>query len=192
MNTNTNKNLAIFASGTGSNALKIIEHLKGKSVNIYVFSNKKNAPVIEKARAQNVTATYFNRAEFQDSQQLLAHLKGLKIDLVVLAGFLWKIPDHIISAFPQQMINLHPSLLPKYGGKGMYGAKVHQAVLEAGEQKSGITIHYVNEYYDDGEILLQAETDITMGETPESLAQKIHHLEHHHLPVLVEKLLFQA
>lgn len=180
--------IAIFASGTGSNAVNLIEHFKEKKqYEFIVFSNKKEAPVLEKAQKLDIKTYLFGRKDFYETGEVLNILKKENIDFVILAGFLWLIPTPIIQAFPHKMINLHPSLLPKYGGKGMFGQKVHEAVITAKETESGITIHYVNEKYDEGQIIFQAKCTVEAGETPESLAQKIHSLEHLHLPKIVEE-----
>lgn len=180
--------IAIFASGTGSNAVNVIEHFKEKKqYEFIVFSNKKEAPVLEKAQKLDIKTYLFGRKDFYETGEVLNILKKENIDFVILAGFLWLIPTPIIQAFPHKMINLHPSLLPKYGGKGMFGQKVHEAVITAKETESGITIHYVNEKYDEGQIIFQAKCTVEAGETPESLAQKIHSLEHLHLPKIVEE-----
>jgi phosphoribosylglycinamide formyltransferase 1 len=181
--------IAIFASGTGSNAVKIIEYFQNKpNYKFIVFSNKKEASVLEKAQKLEIQTYIFNRKDFYESENLLNLLKAEKIDFVVLAGFLWLIPENMIRLFPNKIINLHPALLPKFGGKGMFGSRVHEAVIAAEEKESGITIHYVSEKYDEGQIIFQAKCDIASGETPESLAQKIHSLEHKYLPETVEKL----
>lgn len=181
--------IAIFASGTGSNAVKIIEYFKDKpNYKFIVFSNKKDAPVLEKAQKLEIQTYTFNRKDFYESENLLNLLKAEKIDFVVLAGFLWLIPQNMIQQFPNKIINLHPALLPKYGGKGMFGSHVHEAVIAAAEKESGITIHYVSERYDEGQVIFQAKCEVINGETPESLAQKIHVLEHKYLPETVEKL----
>lgn len=181
--------IAIFASGAGSNAVKIIEYFKDKpNYKFIVFSNKKDAPVLEKAQKLEIQTYTFNRAEFYESEDVLNLLKAEKIDFVVLAGFLWLIPEKMIRLFPNKIINLHPALLPKFGGKGMFGSRVHEAVLEAAEKESGITIHYVSEKYDEGQVIFQAKCDISADETAESLAHKIHALEHRYLPETVEKL----
>lgn len=182
--------IAIFASGTGSNAVKIIEHFKDKpQYEFVVLSNKKDAPVLEKAQKLKIATYTFNRKDFYETENVVDFLKAQNVDFVVLAGFLWLIPENLIRLFPNKIINLHPALLPKYGGKGMFGSRVHEAVIEAKEQESGITIHYVNGKYDDGQIILQAKCNITEEDTPESLAQKIHQLEYFYLPKTIEKLI---
>ena len=181
--------IAIFASGTGSNAVKIIEHFKDRpQYQFVVLSNKKDAPVLEKAQKLGIQTHTFDRKDFYESEKIVDFLKTENIDFIVLAGFLWLIPENIIRQFPNKIINLHPALLPKFGGKGMFGSRVHEAVIAAGEKESGITIHYVSEKYDEGKVIFQAKCELSEGETAESLAQKIHQLEHKYLPQTVEKL----
>jgi len=182
------KELAIFASGTGSNAVQLIHFFKDKPVTITVYSNKKNAPVLEKAKALGIAAHTFTREDFYETGALLERLKAANTDWVALAGFLWKVPEDFLTHFEERVVNLHPSLLPKYGGKGMYGARVHEAVLAAGEKVSGITIHRVNAQYDEGEILRQVQVPVRPDDTPESLAQRIHAAEHAHFPLVVGEL----
>lgn len=185
------KNIAIFASGSGSNAQKIMEHFETNSdVRIrLVLVNNPEAGVIERAKNFNVPVIKFNRQQFSKSHEVVELLQSHKIDLVVLAGFLWLIPQNMVAAFPNKIINIHPALLPNYGGKGMYGGHVHKAVIAAKEKESGITIHYVNEKYDDGAIIAQFKCDISEHDTPDDLASKIHKLEHQHFPVVIEHVL---
>lgn len=184
--------IAIFASGTGSNAVKIIEYFREKPhYQFIVLSNKKDAPVLEKAQNLGIKTWTFGKQDFYENSKVLDILKEQKVDFVVLAGFLWLVPEHIVKHFTNKIINLHPALLPKYGGKGMFGHKVHEAVIQAKEKESGITIHYVNERYDEGSIIFQAQCQVNEGDTPESLASKIHALEHEHLPRVLEKLLLE-
>ena len=178
--------ISIFASGNGTNAIKIIEHLPDFRFSVYV--NKKEAGVIEKVKKYGVEAQVFNRKELEHGR-ILKSLKDKKTDLIVLAGFLWLIPKSIIQCFPSKIINIHPSLLPKYGGKGMHGAKVHAAVLENKEKESGITIHYVNEFYDEGAYILQQKCSVRESDDVSSLAKRVQALEHLHYPKVVEKLL---
>lgn len=185
------KRIAIFASGTGSNAVNFINYFKASAqVEIaLVLSNKADAPVLGKATSMGIiTVSVTNRQAANGpfmTQLMIEH----KIDFIVLAGYLRLIPTELINAFNRKMVNIHPSLLPKYGGKGMYGGKVHQAVIANQEPESGITIHYVNEVYDKGEIISQERIGVAPNDTPDSLAQKIHELEHKHFPVVVEKVL---
>lgn len=184
------KRLAILASGSGSNAEKIMEHFqnsdKGKVV--LVASNKPGAYVLERAKKFQVPTFSFTRKEMEEGI-LLKKLEEEQIDWVILAGFLLKIPDALTRAFPDHMVNIHPALLPKYGGKGMYGAHVHEAVKAAGEKETGITIHLVNENYDEGKIIFQAHTPIDELDTPDSIAAKVHELEHKYFPKVIEGLL---
>jgi phosphoribosylglycinamide formyltransferase-1 len=184
------KRIAIFASGSGSNAQKIIEQFSGSSETevSLILSNNENAYVLQRAAEADIPAYVFNKDLFYTGDQVHDILRDIGIDFIVLAGFLWLIPQNILRSWPNRIINLHPALLPKFGGKGMYGDRVHQAVIEAGEKETGITIHYVNENYDEGEIILQKSFDIAEGDTPESIAEKIHNLEHKHFPVVIEKL----
>lgn len=185
------QNIAIFASGEGTNALNIIHHFKrsdGVKVALLI-SNKRNAPVLLKVQAEGVSLMILDRKEYFSVPEFARFLKKEKIDLIVLAGFLWLIPVNLIHAFPDKIVNLHPAILPKYGGKGMYGMNVHKAILENKETESGISIHYVNENFDEGKIIFQAKCKISTGETPESLAKKIHALEHKHFPKVIEDLL---
>ena len=185
------KNIAIFASGSGTNAERIIEYFKEKDnvkINL-VLSNRKDAYVIQRAQNHNVPVIYFSRETFYDTEDLLIILKEFSIDLIVLAGFLLLIPEYMLKAYPGKIINIHPALLPKYGGEGMYGMKVHEEVIKSKDKESGISIHYVNEKYDEGELIFQAKCPIDENETPESLAEKVHKLEYEHFPVVIEKLL---
>ena len=156
---------------------------------LLVLSNKPNAKVLERAAGFSVRTMVFDRETFYNTNEILDLLELLKIDLVVLAGFLWLVPEDLIRAFPDRIINIHPALLPKYGGKGMYGRHVHEAVLANREKESGISIHYVNEIYDEGKIIFQARCEVRSDDTPDSLAQRIHYLEYQHYPVIVEKVL---
>lgn len=182
--------LAILASGSGSNAEKIMEYFQHspKAQVTLVASNKADAFVLERAKKFGVPTFTFTRKEM-DAGVLLEKLKEEKIDWVILAGFLLKIPDELIRAFPEHMVNIHPALLPNYGGKGMYGAYVHEAVKAAGDSETGITIHLVNEHYDEGRIVFQASTSITTEDTPDTIAQKVHDLEHRYFPEVIESLI---
>ncbi len=185
------KKIVIFASGSGTNARNIIQYFKStqKVEVVAVFSNKKSAKALKKAHQLNVKALYFDRDALYRTNEVLHLLQDINPHLIVLAGFLWVFPDHILKKFPNKVINLHPALLPKYGGKGMYGINVHQSVLENKEEESGITIHYVNDKYDEGEIIFQAKTEIVKNETPETLTEKIHTLEYKYFPKVIEELL---
>lgn len=184
------KRIAILASGSGTNAENLIEYFKSRDTAdiVVICTNNPNAGVLARAKNHNVPAIVFSREELR-SGNLTEKLRDLDIDVVVLAGFLWLVPSELIRAFPDRVINIHPSLLPKYGGKGMYGSKVHEAVIANQERESGITIHLVNEEYDKGDILFQAATEVTTTDTPDTLAQKIHQLEYKYFPEAVEKLL---
>lgn len=185
------KNIAILASGSGSNAENIINffsEIPDISVSL-IISNKKDAFVHERAKKLQISSVTFSKKDFEESDIVLDYLKKSDIDFIVLAGFLLKVPSNIIDAYPQAIINIHPALLPKYGGKGMYGDFVHRAVIEAGEKESGITIHYVNENYDEGDIIFQIKCDIEENDTAEDLANKIHRLEYKYFPEIIKTLL---
>jgi len=181
--------IAIFASGSGTNAEEIIKYFeKSDGIRVSkVYSNKKEAGVFARCERLNVPCTWFSREAFYDSSRVL-HDVQLHADFVVLAGFLWKIPQDFVTAFPNKMVNIHPALLPKYGGKGMYGMNVHKAVKENKEPETGITIHFVNEHYDEGGIIFQAKTELTPEDSPEDIANKIHVLEYAHFPRVIEKV----
>lgn len=182
--------LAIFASGTGSNAQKIIDHFKNNP-NIKVemiVSNKADAGVLKIASKENIPSLIIEKEKFFKGNAYLNELREKKIDWIILAGFLWKIPGTLINAFPERIVNIHPALLPKFGGKGMYGQKVHETVLSSGEKESGITIHYVDQLYDHGKIILQAKCPVSAEDTPISLAQKVHALEYEYYPGAIEQL----
>lgn len=186
------KRVAVFASGSGTNFQQICEYFNQKNNDIKIellIVNKKNAYVLERAKQLNVKSVYFNREDFYSSDKVVECLKENQIDFIVLAGFLWLIPDNILKEYPNKIINIHPALLPKYGGKGMHGHHVHEAVIAAKEQESGITIHYVNEKYDEGNIIFQAKCSITPEDTADSLAEKIHLLEKEHFPKVIDNLL---
>lgn len=185
------KKIAIFASGAGTNAEKIITHLKDHpTIEVsLVVCNKPGAGVLSIASANHIPVILIEKERFFRGDSYLPELKKHGIGFIVLAGFLWKIPAALIAAYPDRIVNIHPALLPKYGGKGMYGMKVHEAVIGAGEKESGITIHYVNEHFDEGKHIFQASCAIEEGDTPESLAQKVHALEHRYFAKEIEKLL---
>lgn len=189
----TVKHLSIFASGAGSNANKIIEHFRNnKQVKVaLIVCNNPKAGVLQIAADNNIPVMLVNRKGFYETEACLDELKLHNIDLIVLAGFLWMIPGYLIKDYPDRIINIHPALLPKYGGKGMYGENVHKAVIEAGEKESGITIHYVDEHYDNGDIIFQATCPVFPADTPASLAQRIHALEHTHYAEVIEKILIK-
>jgi phosphoribosylglycinamide formyltransferase 1 len=187
------KNIAIFASGAGSNAQKIIDHFRDSSLAkvTLILSNKAEAGIFKIAEKERIPAILIDKEQFFRGDTYIKLLEEAGTDLVVLAGFLWKVPANLVTAFPNRIINIHPALLPKFGGKGMYGHFVHEAVLAAGEKESGITIHYVNEKYDDGGVILQEKCIITEEDTPDSLACKVQVLEHKWFPLIVERLLTQ-
>src|SRR5579859_5575097 len=183
------KQIAIFASGAGSNAGRIIEHFRHHpQIRVsLIICNKPGAGVLSIAEREQIPALIIDKEQFFRGNAYVDELQAKGIDFLVLAGFLWKVPAALVSAYKGKIINIHPALLPKYGGKGMYGMHVHKAVIEAGEPESGITIHYVDELYDHGQAIFQATTPIAPGETPETLAQKIHLLEHEHFPRIIQK-----
>lgn len=184
------KQLAIFASGEGTNAQHIINHFQKSNIKVaLIVCNNPKANVIKRAEKHNIPTLLLDKALFYKGDALLRELLNKKIDFIVCAGFLWKIPHNIIHAFPNKIINVHPALLPKFGGKGMYGMNVHKAVINSGEKESGITIHYINEQYDEGEIILQKKCEVTNNDTPETLAHKVHELEHAYFPKAVEEVL---
>ena len=184
------KRLSIFVSGNGTNLQRIaeyfLEYYDTKIVN--VVCNNPNAYAIERAKKLHIPVRMITKQEF-NSDAFVEEMQSLGIDLIVLAGFLWKVPEALIKAFPKKIVNIHPALLPKYGGKGFYGEHVHEAVVAAKEAHSGITVHYVNEIYDSGEIILQARVALEAGESPDSLAAKIHQLEQAYFPVAIEQVL---
>lgn len=184
-------NIAIFASGTGSNATKFVEHFQGHD-NIQIsliVSNKSSAKVLDMAAKNQIPTQVISRDYFYQTENVLNDFAAFPIDFIVLAGFMWLIPSYLVQAFPNKIVNIHPALLPNYGGKGMYGHHVHEAVWKAKETKSGMTIHYVNEQYDEGNIIFQASCTITPEDTPQEIAQKVLQLEHQHYVRVVEKLL---
>jgi len=188
------KNIAVFASGSGSNAQNIAEYFQSsREIRVsLILANKPDAFVLERAKKLNIPSMVFTREEFYDSEIILQILKRNKIDFIVLAGFLWLVPGYLLEAYSRRMINIHPALLPKYGGKGMYGDKVHQAVINSGDKQTGITIHYVNDHYDEGEVIFQDYFDILPDDTAESIAQKVHKLEYKHFPRVIEETIRKA
>ncbi|WP_086475703.1 phosphoribosylglycinamide formyltransferase [Arenibacter amylolyticus] len=185
------KTIVLFASGSGSNVENIIEYFKDSTeVQVKcVLSNNRKAMVFERCNRLHISALYFNRTSFYKSDCVLDVLRSLNPDLIVLAGFLWKIPENLIQNFPNKIVNIHPALLPKYGGKGMYGMHVHQAVKENKETETGITIHYVNENYDEGAIIAQESVSLDATDTPETIAEKVHQLEYEHFPKVIHKII---
>ena len=181
--------IAILASGNGTNAQQISEYFAdSEKVKVdCIIYNRKDAYVAERAKKLGIPAIYFGRKDFFENGNVLAYLQNQGIDWVILAGFLWLVPEEILSAFPNRVINIHPALLPKYGGKGMYGHHVHETVIANHEKESGITIHIVDGNYDKGTILFQAKCQLTENDTPDTLAEKIHLLEKEHFPKVIEK-----
>ena len=183
--------IVIFASGSGSNAENIIHFFRNDPQNrvVGVFSNNPKAYVLERAHRLEVPTFVFQRGDFYHSDAVLRRLEECEADWIILAGFLWRVPENLIQAYPGRIVNIHPALLPRYGGKGMYGMNVHEAVVAAGERESGITIHYVNECYDEGAIIFQARCAIEPGDTPDAVANRVHALEYEHFPVVIKRLL---
>ncbi|WP_266203879.1 phosphoribosylglycinamide formyltransferase [Pontibacter kalidii] len=187
------KHIVIFASGSGSNAQRLLEHFEHHpAIRVAaLFSNNPKAYALKRAETFRVPAFLFTRDEFYNTDKVLEQVQAFEPDLIVLAGFLWLVPLNLLRAFPNRIINIHPALLPKYGGKGMHGAHVHAAVIQAQEPESGITIHYINEEYDKGEFILQERCPVQPTDSPEELAARILQLEHKHLPEVVERLLLE-
>ncbi|OSY88826.1 phosphoribosylglycinamide formyltransferase [Tenacibaculum holothuriorum] len=187
------KRIVIFASGSGTNAENIIKYFQTSSVaNVtHVLSNNEHAKVFERCERLNIDASLFDKESFRKDDTVLNFLLT-EADFIVLAGFLWKIPEKIVEAFPNKIINIHPALLPKYGGKGMYGMNVHKAVKENNEVETGITIHYVNENYDEGAVIFQTSTSLSENDTPEDIAKKVHELEYLHFPRIIEEIIIKT
>jgi len=183
--------IAIFASGSGSNAENIIKYFaNNEGVNIkLIVSNKEDAYVHQRAKNLGIESVTYSASDFYHTDKVLECLLQKGIDFIVLAGFLLKIPENLLRAYPNEIINIHPALLPKFGGKGMYGDNVHKAVVESGETESGITIHYVNENYDEGTIVFQAKCPVSATDSYEDVAKKVHALEYTYFPVIIDKLL---
>jgi formyltetrahydrofolate-dependent phosphoribosylglycinamide formyltransferase len=183
--------IAIFASGAGSNAQQIISYFRNSSsIKIaQIICNKPAAGVLSVAEKENISVLKIKKEQFFRGDAYLPQLQQAGIEFIILAGFLWRIPQPLIAAYPKRIINIHPALLPNYGGKGMYGNRVHAAVIEAGDKESGITIHYVDEHYDNGDIIFQERCEVNNDDNPESLAQRIHSLEHEHFPKVIEAII---
>ena len=183
--------IAILVSGAGTNAMNIIEYFEQKETAraTLVISNKKTALALKKAQNKGIKTVVFNNESFKKNGEVLKYLHSQSIDFIVLAGFLMKVPKEIIHAYPKKIVNLHPSLLPKFGGKGMYGRFVHEAVVEAKEIESGISIHYVSDEYDEGAIIFQSKVSIVSSDTAEDVAKKVQRLEHRHFPVTIERII---
>ena len=186
------KRIVIFASGSGTNAENIIKYFQKNNIAnvVRVLSNKKDAKVLDRSNNLDVSCMYFTRNDFYDSDKVL-NLLVEEADFIVLAGFLWRVPENIIKLFSKKIVNIHPALLPKYGGKGMYGMHIHNTVVANKEKETGITIHYVNENYDEGAVILQKKVSVDESDTPESIAKKIHQLEYKYFPKVIEEILLK-
>ena len=185
------KRIVIFASGSGTNAENLIKffHNSDHASVIQILTNNPHAKVLDRAKKLHVSALSFNKIAFTETDDILSILKNSNPDLIVLAGFLWKFPENILNEFPKKVINIHPALLPKYGGKGMYGMHIHEAVVANNEKETGITIHYVNQHYDEGAIIFQAKCDVTHTDSAQDVALKIHELEMEYFPKVIDRLL---
>lgn len=186
-----NRNIAIFASGSGSNAENIVRYFQDNdAVKVkLIIANKNDAYVLQRARNLNIPSAVFLKEEWKTAENIVSILKEYEIDFIVLAGFLLRIPDTLLHAYPNSIINIHPALLPKYGGKGMYGDHVHKAVVAAGDTQSGITIHYIDDKYDEGEMIAQFACEVAPEDTYETVAAKVHALEYEHFPRVIEEVL---
>lgn len=184
------RNIAIFASGSGTNAENIIKYFSTKNTAkvCLVLSNNRQAMVLKRAEALNIRTVFFERKEFYVTGKVLRYLALYKIDFIVLAGFLWLVPENIVEQYSNRIVNIHPALLPSYGGKGMYGDVVHKAVINNHDSESGITIHYANKLYDSGDVIFQARCKVDPSDTPDTLASKVHSLEYKHYPEVIENL----
>ena len=187
------KKIAIFASGSRSNAENIIQYFAQKPQFCVksVFCNVPDAYVLERAKKYRIPSFVFNREEFRNPDKVFRQLQEQEIDFIVLAGFLWLMPSFITAAWPNKIVNIHPALLPAYGGKGMYGHHVHEAVIAAGEKESGITIHYVNDHYDQGAIIFQAKCPVLPTDTPDDLAARVHELEYRYFPQIIAETILK-
>lgn len=188
-----NFRIAIFASGSGTNAEEIFKYFKKhpRIEVVLLLSNKPDAYALKRAKNHSIKTVVFNRQEFNDGGPIKKALQEAGVTHIVLAGFLWLIPDYLLASFPDRIINIHPALLPKYGGKGMYGSKVHQAVKASGDLETGITIHLVNSNYDEGKILFQGRCTLSNDQSPEEIAACVHKLEYEHYPPVIEKWILQ-
>ncbi len=182
--------IALFASGSGTNVENIANYFKGKTTAkpVCVLCNKPEAFVLERAKRLNLDSMTFNRADFNDGKKIMDFLVNHDIDMIVLAGFLWLVPQYLIDAYPSRIVNIHPALLPKFGGKGMYGMHVHEAVKQSGETETGITIHLIDGNYDKGSMVFQAKVAIDPSDTPDDIANKVHALEYKYYPEVIEKI----
>lgn len=185
--------IALLASGSGTNAEEIMKYFSAHDTIevVLLLSNNPDAYALERAKKFQIPTHIFDRKQLRESKDVLVWLREKGVTHVVLAGFLWLIPEYLIQAYPNKIVNIHPALLPRHGGKGMYGLKVHEAVRAANESETGITIHLVNEKYDEGEILAQATCPVTAEDTPESIANKVHALEYEHYPTVIEKWIME-
>lgn len=184
------KKIAVFAQGNGTNAEKIFEYFQNHNeVDVaLLLCNKATAGVLDRAKKFNITSKIFSREEFYNSQTVYKQLVEEGIDFIVLAGFMWLVPTYLVSGFPNKIVNIHPALLPKYGGKGMYGMHVHKAVEKAGDLETGITIHFINQAYDEGNIIAQFSCQLSPNDTAEEIARKVQHLEHENYPKVIENV----
>ncbi|AOW21338.1 phosphoribosylglycinamide formyltransferase [Urechidicola croceus] len=184
------KRIVIFASGSGTNAENLSHFFQQSDIAVitHILTNNKDAKVLERSERLGISSLVFGKSDFLDEEKILKFLKK-EADYIILAGFLWRIPAHMVAAFPDRIINIHPALLPKYGGKGMYGMNVHQAVINNKEQETGITIHYVNENYDEGAIIFQAKTNVSPNDTAQDVAKNIHKLEYEYFPKVIESII---
>ncbi len=187
------KRIVIFASGSGTNAENIIKYFNESATVtvVHVLTNKQHAKVLDRAKKLKVKSLHFNKKDFAEDDTILAFLKK-EADFIILAGFLWRVPRKIVAAFPNRIINIHPALLPKYGGKGMYGMNIHEAIVINKETETGITIHYVNENYDEGAIIFQKKVGVAPNDTKEMIAAKIHELEYEYFPKIIEQVITRS
>ena len=187
------KNIAIFASGSGTNAENIIRYFEENDLIrvSLVLSNRSDALVLKRAQGLHIPTALFSKDDWQAGKAILTLLKEHHIDFIVLAGFLLRVPIPLLHAYPNKIINIHPALLPKYGGKGMYGDRVHEAVVAAGEKESGITIHYIDEHYDEGSIIFQAQCEVLPQDSPKEVAHKVHDLEYKYYPSIIEEVVLK-
>ncbi|MBZ9777946.1 phosphoribosylglycinamide formyltransferase [Psychroflexus sp. CAK8W] len=190
-NLNSKKKIVVFASGNGTNAVNIYHYFRNnKNIEVsHIFSNNKKSKVLRRAHDLGIKCVHFEKEDLYDSPSLINVIKDINPSIIAFAGFLLKVPESFLAAFPKQIINIHPSLLPKYGGEGMYGERVFRKTLKNRDKESGITIHYVNEEYDEGEIIAQIKLELDNDEDLNSLEEKIHSLEYEHYPKVIEKLL---
>ena len=182
--------IALFASGSGTNVQNIANYFNGRTTAkpVCVLCNKPDAFVLERAKRLNLDSMTFNKADFNDGKKIMDYLSKHDIDMIVLAGFLWLVPQYLIDAYPSRIVNIHPALLPKFGGKGMYGMHVHEAVKQSGETETGITIHLIDGNYDKGSTVFQAKVAIDKSDSPDDIANKVHALEYKHYPEVIEKI----